>query len=162
MRAYEKYDPNRPTKFSTLAMHWVRKMVRQAYIHQHPVVLPFNVYFERQRKNQLCNKLYAKTGEKVASEPTGFNFNDQFDTLTEPENQLIYACINKKLDQLEKVCQECLSETECAVLRMRALGYKIDEIGEEFGFSKQRASQLFGRALTKIQENLKVDLPFPS
>lgn len=148
IRASQLYDPQRPTKFSTMAMPWVRKFIRQAAMRRGPVHIPFGVQYTQKRKNAECLK---------AGQPESYPAiqSVSLDFLDLPDGSNPEEIVLKKND-IERIeaSMNKLTHTELLVIRLISMGKGTEEIGRLFRFSKQRASQILNRAVSKIQESL--------
>lgn len=148
MRASQLYDPQRPTKFSTMAMPWVRKFVRQAAMRRGPIHIPFGVQYARKRENAEC----VKTG-KIEPHPAMQTISlDFFDPPggSNPEEIVLKKCDIERIE----ASMDKLTKTELLVIKLVSIGKGTEEIGRLFKFSKQRASQIFNRAIAKIRGSL--------
>lgn len=148
IRASQLYDPQRPTKFSTMAMPWVRKFIRQAAMRRGPVHIPFGIQYAQKRKNAEC----VKAGQP---EPYPAIQSVSLDFLDLPNDANPEETVLKKNDiERIKASMDKLTHTELLVIRLISMGKGTEEIGRFFKFSKQRASQILNRAVSKIQESL--------
>jgi len=59
------------------------------------------------------------------------------------------------IDMIPDVMESCLNERELEVVRMRLAGQRFEDIGDHFGFSKQRAEQIMNRAIKKLREEFE-------
>ena len=70
MRAIQKYDPTRPTRFSTLATHWIRHETQTAVAHMMPMYRPKGSGMPYQ-SFKLGEEIEGKTGMPATAEQLG-------------------------------------------------------------------------------------------
>lgn len=154
LHAVETYNPEKKTKFSTHAFHWIRSKVTREY--QNAGYKTFRIpSWLHAKKNQ----------DKIKSDRNGFldpfpihkTFkNDQEENFSKP-NRLRE---NLASEFMVKELFTVLTEKERQVLELR-YGFRgepmnFKEIGRIFGVSRQRIQQIEVQALEKLREKFQV------
>jgi RNA polymerase sigma factor (sigma-70 family) len=140
IRAVEKFDYGRNFKFSTYASWAIMKNFARS------------IPEEKHRRERFV------TGHEDVFEARPDNRSDEHEQLASTERAA--TCVNRLLDYLEP--------RERAIIRMRAgmengtKGMTLEEIGQQFGITKERVRQLNARAMKKLRELVQeqhIDLP---
>ena len=140
IRAVEKFDYGRGFKFSTYASWAIMKNFARS------------IPEEKHRRERFV------TGHEDVFEATQDNRSDEHEQLATTERAA--TCVNRLLDHLEP--------RERAIIRMRAglddgtKAMTLEEIGQQFGITKERVRQLNARAMRKLREIVAeqhLDLP---
>lgn len=157
IKAVDRYDPERPTKFSTMAYPWIVKHTLKFCAERGIVHVPHMRRYQDAKVQKISNRVYARTGVRLAN-PTPFS--DTYGEVNENSSvtyKTQYDDMEYKEDcaMLEEAKYE-LSEREKTVIKLRLEGVGPKDTGDKFGCSKQRANQLFNKALKKLQ-NYMVD-----
>jgi len=162
LKARDKYDPDRPAKFSTVAHHWITKYVRMAAMKRGLIHVPFRVQYTARRVNRECAKTYARTGMDLRQ--TNFYADTSTSTAdgVECEELPVECCADGVLENREERALinqafELLSDKERDVLLFRMEGEELQAIGSMLGCSKQRVNQIFNKAVCKIQSFVQLN-----
>lgn len=157
LRAASKYDPNRPEKFSTMAMPWVTKCIREFCMSNNTVKIPFNAQYKIRKKNKVIAKIYTRTGHDLRQEKQSFSHQKEIE-----DKHCQFECdqidLTSEKEKFVRVCKsakKCLNEREVRIIKYKfldSLNYK--EIGKKEGISKQRVMQVLNRAIDKIKEHV--------
>jgi RNA polymerase sigma factor (sigma-70 family) len=140
IRAVEKFDYSRNFKFSTYASWAIMKNFARS------------IPEEKHRRERFV------TGHEDVFEAAQDNRGDEHEQLA--TTQRAATCVNRLLDYLEP--------RERAIIRMRAglddgtKAMTLEEIGAQFGITKERVRQLNARAMKKLREIVQeqqLDLP---
>src|SRR5205823_10952714 len=140
IRAVEKFDYSRNFKFSTYASWAIMKNFARS------------IPEEKHRRERFV------TGHEDVFEAAQDNRGDEHEQLA--STQRAANCVNRLLDYLEP--------RERAIIRMRAgleggtKAMTLEEIGAQFGITKERVRQLNARAMKKLREIVQeqhLDLP---
>lgn len=140
IRAVEKFDYSRNFKFSTYASWAIMKNFARS------------IPEEKHRRERFV------TGHEDVFDATQDNRSDEHEQLATTERAA--TCVNRLLDYLEP--------RERAIIRMRAglddgtKAMTLEEIGVQFGITKERVRQLNARAMKKLREIVQeqhLDMP---
>src|SRR5206468_12241689 len=140
IRAVEKFDFSRGFKFSTYASWAIMKNFARS------------IPEEKHRRERFV------TGHEEVFDAAPDNRSDEHEALATTERAS--TCVNRLLQYLEP--------REREIIRMRAglddhhKGMTLEEIGAQFGITKERVRQLNARAMRKLRELVQeqhLDLP---
>ena len=172
MRASEEYDPTKKVRFISYAVFWVKQSIMSALNdYSRTIRLPSNIIQEYQKtKKETLNendKDFAKKYEKQASQfihktvSLSHEINDEGD-------QLIDIIVNKDAldpeeyldneDERKKRVRQALSilDDKERVIIEKYFGLdgsqcNLEDLGEEFGCTKERIRQLKEKAMKKLR-----------
>lgn len=154
LRALETYDPEKG-KFSTYALPWIRHFIqREVYYHVRTVRYPMNLSKERYKKRQpiplTVVSLDAPMDESESNSGTMAN-RLRFSA----ENYGPAACEHHDMAEQVAHLLSTLPENEAKLLKMRFFEDKsLQECGDAFGFSRERARQVEAKALASMASAL--------
>jgi RNA polymerase sigma factor (sigma-70 family) len=140
IRAVEKFDYSRNFKFSTYASWAIMKNFARS------------IPEEKHRRERFV------TGHEDVFEAAPDNRSDEHEALATTERAT--HCVNRLLEYLDP--------RERDIIRMRAglddhaKGMTLEEIGQQFGITKERVRQLNARAMKKLKDIVKeqhLDMP---
>ena len=174
MEAVKYYDASKNVKFSSYAYYWIRKKVI-AYAQKNflPISLPA-VFFDKIMKNMFDDdskeEVVQKYGPAITYYSVAYSTGNGFRDACEQERGTLDLSYNPEDEFIQKIHQEELSEeiksalrhlpaNERQVIELRfGLAGKEPmyfwQIGKEMGFSRQRAHQLYLKALDKLKKIL--------
>jgi len=152
--AAKRYDPKKGS-FSTIATWWVKKYVREAYMKNKLVSIPFNVQLKRYKESKLNSKCYAKYGIPIKCNTFGIGFLEK--NLFASDNK--YAEIEDKIDETRKLVMLYkefykLSDREKRIISIYCAGGGPKDGAKEFGVSRQRIQQIYVKAIEKLRKEL--------
>jgi len=125
VEAAKRYDPNRPTKFSTMATWWIKKYIKEAVCNNNTVhVPPVQYWRELRRGNRFYYTEYKESG------------SDSNAVVSALVSRLMGILSTSERDVIERVYLEDRPISEVALRR---------------GVSKQRVSAICRRALSKMR-----------
>jgi RNA polymerase sigma factor (sigma-70 family) len=153
IKAVDRYDPKRPTKFSSMCFPWLKKMVLKTAVERGIVHIPPMKKYRDAKVQKLSNRVYARTGIHIAE---GLQYSDSYSELTDSAkpnkaNQFD-ALEEKEYHEFLEEAQYELSSREKKIIKMRLEGMGPKETGEAIGCSKQRANQIYAKAFKKMQK----------
>jgi RNA polymerase sigma factor (sigma-70 family) len=154
MRAIDRIDPARGTRFSTYASHWIRNYVRMTARELHTIIhVP--TYLYRLPTNERPRLIF-RSLSAIEGTDEGDSVRDLVDSseLT-PSSEMEWS-------ERSAVMQELLtrlSDREAAILRRRfgMDGHRretLSEVGVSMNLTKERVRQLELRALARLKELL--------
>ena len=172
MRAAEEFDPTKKVRFISYAVWWVKQAIMSALNdNARTIRLPSNIIQEYQKsKKQLLNendKDFGKKYEKQASLfiPKTVNLSDE---INDEGDQLIDIIVNKDSLDPEKYLDNederknrvrqalsILDEKERQIIEkyfgLNGVQSNLEDLGEEFGCTKERIRQLKEKAMKKLR-----------
>ena len=172
MRAAEEFDPTKKVRFISYAVWWVKQAIMSALNdNARTIRLPSNIIQEYQKsKKQLLNendKDFANKYEKQASLfiPKTVNLSDE---INDEGDQLIDIIVNKDSLDPEKYLDNederknrvrqalsILDEKERQIIEkyfgLNGVQSNLEDLGEEFGCTKERIRQLKEKAMKKLR-----------
>jgi RNA polymerase primary sigma factor len=194
MRAVDRFQPDRNTRFSTYGVYWIKQAILRALKSRRIVRLPENVVdrvLEMQRVRQRLYQLLGRPAtvaeiahemgasteemkrlEMAATEVVSLdravrgvdeNESTQLGELLEdfdapqPENET-------RVELLRGLVQDAVKTLPVRERKILAMRYGLDneqphsleDIGQEFGISRERVRQLQNSALTRLRRRQKV------
>lgn len=175
MKAAERFDPNSGYKFISYAVWWVKQSIMASLNENSRMIrLPSNIIQENQkrRKNEQITRddqffiNYDDLGHEVVL-PHCVNLNDE---INEEGDQLIDTIINPNADNPEDILNtseeirkrvsmmlSILDEREKVIIEksygLNGVEMNLEDLGDEFGCTKERIRQLRDKALKKLRND---------
>jgi RNA polymerase primary sigma factor len=175
LKAFEYFDPNKEIKFISYAVWWIRQSIRQAmYDTGRTIRLPVNI---AQGVNKTLNKklnpeeqelLYVMEEINPANVPFCVNLDESIDedgntlleVIEDRNSEKPDAAFNSK-DDLRNSIQsvlKVLDERERNIIEdyfgiSTGSNRTLEEIGEDFGLTKERVRQIKDKAIRKLRDH---------
>jgi len=167
MKAAERFDPNSGVKFISYAVWWIRQSIISALSeYARTIRLPANIVQDskKQRKSELDSN-FAINEDHEQSLPYCVGL---FSDINEDGDQLIDTIPNLNADNPEDACNDAqeirkkvnlmlsiLDEREKIIIEkyygLTGIESNLDDLGEEFGCTKERIRQLKDKAIKKLR-----------
>lgn len=174
MRAAERFNPNSGFKFISYAVWWIKQSIMASLNENARTIrLPSNIIQENQKKrknNQISDDQFFIHQDDGGSEiilPYCINL---FQEINEDGDLLIDTIVNhdsenpeKALDTLDEVKKRVsillsiLDDREKVIIEksygLNGVEMNLEDLGEEFGCTKERIRQLRDKALKKLRND---------
>ena len=151
MKAVERFDPNKGGKLSTYAAWWIKQSIKRALANQSKTIrLPVHMVDKISKMRRVAMAM----SEELGREPTDDELSEEI------------GIDRAKLSQLDGLLT-VLDERERKIIdaRFGLAGQKprtLEEVGQEFGVTRERIRQLQNIALRKLRRALqKKEDPIP-
>lgn len=164
MRALDRYDPARGTRFSTYSRMWVKNFVAYAVSRVSTVVdVPARKFLEARsgRLGDGMGSAISASAISIDSSPREDGL-DIVDLLVSPEpgpeEVAEHASSHQHHKRLVEEAMCSLTERERAVVSRRSLSdipETLDQIAEDYGLTRERIRQIEAAALTKMRKALE-------
>jgi RNA polymerase primary sigma factor len=175
IKAAERFDPSSGNKFISYAVWWVKQSIMASLNeHSRTIRLPSNIIQESQKKR--------KSEQKLSEDFSEFNLEtinngielpycvNLFDDVNEDGDQLLDTIINPDAenpedslnthDEIRKRVSMMLSvldDREKVIIEksygLNGIEVNLEELGEEFGCTKERVRQIRDKALKKLRND---------
>lgn len=174
MRAAERFDPNSGFKFISYAVWWVKQSIMASLNENSRMIrIPSNIIQENQKKK--------KNGQINSGEQFYINYDDSkgivlphcvnlFEEINEEGDQLIDTIANldaenpeNTLNTIEEIKKRVsmmlsiLDDREKVIIEksygLNGVEMNLEDLGEEFGCTKERIRQLRDKALKKLRND---------
>ena len=174
MKAAERFDPNSGFKFISYAVWWVKQSIMASLNENARTIrLPSNIIQENQKKNkkkQQVDDQFFINYEDMGTEITLPYTVNLFDDINEEGDQLIDIITNKDADNPEDVFNtteevkrrvnsmlSVLDDREKIIIEksfgLLGVEMNLEDLGEEFGCTKERIRQLRDKAIKKLRND---------
>ncbi len=174
IKATERFNPSSGFKFISYAVWWVKQSIMASLNdNARTIRLPSNVIQESQKKHRKSPKDHNESVTNYAD--FGYEYDlphciNLFDEINEDGDQLIDVIINKNADNPEDILNSSdeikikvsimlsiLDEREKTIIEksygLLGVEMNLEDLGEEFGCTKERIRQLRDRALKKLRND---------
>jgi RNA polymerase primary sigma factor len=182
IKAAQKFDPERGFKFISYAVWWVKQSIIQSLNdHARTVRLPVNVNNNISKIKKEMSSFEQEFGRlpvddeigmdlSILNQPTCISLNEKINedgdemldiiednTFEKPGETLINnnSLLKEELDNV----MNCLSDRERKIIELyfglNGTPLTLEEIGDEFGLTKERIRQVKEKALRRIRFNSK-------
>jgi RNA polymerase primary sigma factor len=170
LKAAEKFDPQSGYKFISYAVWWIRQSILAALNdYSRTIRLPSNIVQEnqKQRKSEFDDNLIVndETDQTLYNLPFCVGL---YNEINEDGDQLIDIIPNQNADNPEDACNDAeeikkkvnlmlsiLDDREKVIIEkyygLTGVESNLDDLGEEFGCTKERIRQLKDKALKKLR-----------
>jgi RNA polymerase primary sigma factor len=177
IRAAERFDPSSGNKFISYAVWWVKQSIMASLNeHSRTIRLPSNIIQETQKKRKNEQKLVDDFGVSNLDDDIINNGVELpycvnlFDEINEDGDQLFDTIINVDADNPEDVLNtkdeikrrvsmmlSILDDREKTIIEksygLNGIEVNLEDLGEEFGCTKERIRQLRDKALKKLRND---------
>lgn len=170
IKAAEKFDPQSTVKFISYAVWWIRQsIIASLNENARTIRLPSNVVQDAQKQKRLEYEDNLAVNDDV--EQTNFSLPfcvGLFSEVNEEGDQLIDTIPNINADNPEDACNDAeeikrrvnlmlsiLDDREKVIIEkyygLTGIESNLDDLGEEFGCTKERIRQLKDKAIKKLR-----------
>lgn len=174
LKAAEKFDPNSGNKFISYAVWWIKQSIMSSLNENSRVIrIPTNIIQENQKRRKNGTSTddnfyvnYADSEGEIIL-PHCVNLHEE---INEDGDQLIDFIINTDADNPEdslntkdeirkkvSIMLSVLDEREKIIIErsygLNGVEMNLEDLGEEFGCTKERVRQLRDRALKKLRND---------
>ncbi|KKQ96552.1 MAG: RNA polymerase sigma factor [Candidatus Levybacteria bacterium GW2011_GWB1_39_7] len=176
MVAAARYDYNRGFQFSTYASEWITERIIKGTMNSGLIRVPTHVQEDiaKQRRNgQPLQKqgkiLAARRAQNPLSldKPAGYGMNSNLSEIIPCETQDLDEEIDRTaLREVVRMLLQTLPPRERLVIQLRfgindGIERVLGEIGQEFGFTRERARQIEAEALRKLRTSVAIERLIP-
>jgi RNA polymerase primary sigma factor len=173
MKAAERFDPTSGLKFISYAVWWVRQSIMASLNENARTIrLPSNLIQEAQKakKDEVSDEdnFYIGNGEEQPTSPNLPYCVGLYKTINEEGDQLIDMIPNKEAESPDAILNSpeeikkkvalmlnVLDEREKIIIEryygLTGIESNLDDLGEEFGCTKERIRQLRDKAIKKLR-----------
>jgi RNA polymerase primary sigma factor len=176
IKAAERFDPDSGNKFISYAVWWIRQSIMSSLNeHSRTIRLPSNIIQETQKKrkiNEVAVDYFGNVDDDINNKveielPYCVNL---FDEINEEGETLFDTIVNVDADNPEDIFKSkeeikqrvskmlsVLDNREKTIIEktygLNGIESNLDDLGEEFGCTKERIRQLRDRALKKLRND---------
>jgi RNA polymerase primary sigma factor len=174
IKAAERFDPNSGNKFISYAVWWVRQSI-MASLNEYArtIRLPSNIIQENQKKRKNDQLSFNDLNTSDVEVNNGVELPycvNLFDEVNEEGDQLLDTIINEDADNPEDILNtkdeikrrvsmmlSILDEREKIIIEksygLNGIEVNLEDLGDEFGCTKERVRQLRDKALKKLRND---------
>ena len=181
IKAAEKFDETRGFKFISYAVWWIRQSILQALAEQSRIVrLPLNQVGSLNKINKAFSAFEQKYERKPSAEELARELDMPEDKVADTlfaegeDNSLLdvlpnadspvadRSLINESLSKEIDRALDTLTERESEIIKMFfGIGCQemtLEEIGEQFGLTRERVRQIKEKAIRRLRQNSRSKL----
>jgi len=174
IKAAERFDPTSGVKFISYAVHWVRQTIFLSLNdNSRTIRLPSNIIqdAQKQRKDELNDENYLLISGLLANESENSSYPycvGLYNDINEDGDQLIDIIPNNNCETPEDIINSSeeikkkvsqllanLDEREKVIIEkyygLNGIESNLEDLGEEFGCTKERIRQLRDKAIKKLR-----------
>ena len=172
MKASERFSTENGVKFISYAVWWIRQSILASLNENARTIrLPSNIVLEsqKQKKEESLDNFIIKDDESSTYSNLPYCVG-LFDSINEDGDQLIDIIPNKEADNPENVFNNLeevkkkvslmlgvLDEREKIIIEkyygLTGIESNLEDLGEEFGCTKERIRQIKDRSIRKLRDN---------
>lgn len=181
LKAVERFDPTNGVKFISYAVWWIKQsIISSLNENARTIRLPVNIVHESQRikKTQSFHENDLVVNDEDEQMLTNLPFTiGLYDEINDDGDQLIDTIVNKNADNPEDACNSMeeikkkvnlmlsvLDEREKTIIEryygLTGVESNLEDLGEQFGCTKERIRQLKDKAIKKLRNESFVLLKY--
>jgi RNA polymerase primary sigma factor len=174
IKAAERFDPSSGNKFISYAVWWVRQSIMAALNdYSRTIRLPSNIVQENQKKRKNGQLTFENENTTEVDLNGGVELPycvNLFDNINDEGDQLLDTIINEDADNPEDILNtkdeikrkvsmmlSILDDREKIIIEksygLNGIEVNLEDLGDEFGCTKERIRQLRDRALKKLRND---------
>lgn len=172
IKAAERFDVDSGVKFISYAVWWIRQSIMASLNDfSRTIRIPSNLVQESQKNKRIDVEQLNKTNIDNEQQETDLPYTvGLYNEINEDGDQLIDKIVNKNADNPEDALNDIeeikkkvnymlsiLDEREKVIIEksygLTGIESSLDDLGEEFGCTKERIRQIRDKSLRKLRDN---------